>query len=136
MLAYRAKNRLTLDECLRHKWVVNHATFNVSELRAAIKAKHKQTRSLRRKDKRKMQKLEQSVKQRKERKKRIISQCPIKNTPKEFQRQLPSVDNFVPNLLTFYIRKESLNEAYDAAVNVFRVAFEGKSQTNFMSGNP
>jgi len=50
MLAYRAKNRLTLDECLNHKWVAKRPVLNASQLRDVVKKKHEEVRKLRRKD--------------------------------------------------------------------------------------
>jgi len=52
------------------------------------------------------------------------------------KRTLPVVENFVPNLLTFFARKFQLHEAYDAAVNVFNLALEDKSHTVNSPGNP
>jgi len=165
MLAYRARQRLTLDECLKHKWVDGRKTHNPEELAAVVKEKHRQTRRRRRKDKKKMQDLEKSVKQRK---KRIICSCPTKQNAQVFKMTnsstikqnapvfgmtrcpccngiwdvssskcgLPVVEDFAPNLLTFFAWKFQLNEAYDAAVNIFNVALEGKSQTVTSPGNP
>jgi len=50
--------------------------------------------------------------------------------------KLPVVENFVPTMLTFFAQKSMLQEAYDAAVNVFRMALKGNSHTNSNSGNP
>jgi len=52
------------------------------------------------------------------------------------KRTLPVVENFVPNLLTFFAWKFQLHEAYDAAANVFNVVFEGKSHTVNSPSNP
>jgi len=124
MLAYRAKNRLTLDEVLNHKWVAKRPILNESQLEKAVRKKHKEARRLRRNDTAKIQKLEDSVKQRK---KRIISNLAFHNLNNGFE--LPVVENLVPTLLTFFAKKRYLHEAYEAAVNVFREALKGNSQT-------
>jgi len=149
MLAYRARERLTLDECLKHIWVAGRKTHNPQDLAALVNEKHKQTRMRRRNNWTKMQDLEKSVKQRK----RILwnltkwqnaqvcrkTSCPCCNSSWDVsssKRTLPVVENFVPNLLTFFAWKFQLHEAYDAAVNVFNVALEGKSHTVNSPGNP
>jgi len=142
MLAYRARKRLSLDACLEHSWVKNRATLNEEELNATVKKKHKESRILRRKDKNKMKTLENSVKHRK---KRRLGQCQRQNNSRDsellrYQQindfELPVSKNFIPTLLTFFAQKKYLNEAYDFAVNVFELAFKGKSQTRFSSRNP
>jgi len=146
MLAYRARERLTLDECLNHKWLAGRKTHNPQELAALVNEKHKQTRIRRRKNWTKMKDLEKSVKQRK----RILWNlkkwqnahvcCPCCNSSWDVsssKRTLPVVENFVPNFLTFFAWKFQLHEAYDAAVNVFNVALQGKSHTvNSPGSNP
>jgi len=49
MLAYRARQRLTLEECLNHKWVAERKTHNLEELAALVNEKRWQTRRRRRK---------------------------------------------------------------------------------------
>jgi len=150
MLAYRARSRPTLDECLKHKWVAGRKTHKPRQLAAYVREKHKETRKRRRKDKKRMQKLVNSVK---DRKKRIIcycsdnqnavlssrARCPCCNGVKDvssFKYPPPVVENFAPNLLTFFARKSQLNAAYAAAINVFNVALEGKSSTAISPRNP
>jgi len=148
MLAYRARERLTLDECLNHKWLAGRKTHNPLELAALVKEKHKQTRRRRRQNWKKMQDLEKSLKQRKRilcnlrrwenaqvfRKSRCFC-CNCSRDESSSKRMLPVVENFVPNLLTFFAWNFQLHEAYDAAVNVFNVALEGKSHTVNSPGN-
>jgi len=143
MLAYRAKHRLTLDECLQHKWVVGQKIHNPEELRAIVKEKHKLTRSLRKMDEKRGE--ETSVKVRK---KRVINQSPASEIAKPYpyvsapeelsisQVILPVVEQFPPSLLTFFSPKSFLNEAYMATVNIFRIAFKGKSQTTISKRGP
>jgi len=150
MLAYRARKRLTLDECLKHKWVDGRETHEPRELAAFVRGKHKETRKRRRRDKKKMQALETSLKHHK---KRIICYCSVNENATLFSRArcsccngvkdmssskyaLPVVENFTPNLLTFFAWKFRLNEAYDAAFNVFNIALEGKSSTATSHGSP
>lgn len=49
---------------------------------------------------------------------------------------LPVDVNFVPNLMTFFAQKSQLNEAYNAAVNIFNIALKGKSRTTCSPENP
>jgi len=49
---------------------------------------------------------------------------------------LSSVEAFTPSLLTYYAQKTKLNEAYEAAVNVFSIVLSDKSQTTFSEENP
>jgi len=139
MLAYRARNRLSLDACLKHSWVKNQKTLNAEELEKTVKRKHKLSRMLRRKDKSKMQTLKNSVKHQK---KRIICQFHRKNNSRDSEvsqcrkcngSELPVSENFVPTLLTFFAQKKYLHEAYDFAVNVFALAFKGKSKVTISS---
>merc|ERR1719474_1920390 len=53
-----------------------------------------------------------------------------------FVAKLPSVKTFVQTFLTFFAPKAQLTEAYDAAFNVFNIAFKGKSRTTFNPENP
>jgi len=139
MLAYRAKNRLSLDDCLNHKWVAKRPVLNASQLVDVVRKKHQKVRRLRRNDKSKQ--VENSIKYRK---KRIIHKG-LSIEKKEFQGcscsfssglNLPVVENFVATMLTFFAQKSSLHETYDAAVNVFRTIFKGNSHTKTNSGNP
>jgi len=141
MLAYRPRNRLTLEECFQHKWVAGQKVHNAVDLIGAVKEKHLQTRLKRRMDKRKMRQLENSIK-------REICGCKshthLSRYPgcteitdmASFGLKIPVVKDFVPNLLTFFSRKSQLNEAYNAAFNVFNVALQGKSKTTFNAENP
>jgi len=125
---------------LTHKWVAKRPILNASQLRDVVKEKHKEVRRLRRNDTTKQ--MENSVKLRK---KRIICKSPTTENSKKFQGckcavcnglEVPVVENLVPTLLTFFAQKLLLHEAYDAAVNVFRAAFKGNSQTSSTPGNP
>jgi len=149
MLTYRPKSRLTLQECLEHKWVVGHKVHSAKELKSALLEKHKESRRQRRLDKKKMRHLENSAKKRT----RNIYNFPknvreeassssmysVSNKVKDvstFMIKLPSVKTFVPTFLTFFAWKKQLTEAYDAAFNVFNIAFKGKSRTTFRPNNP
>lgn len=141
MLAYRPRHRLTLDDCLKHKWVLKREILDKTQLEAVVKKKHKQARMLRRKDNIKMENLKDSV----IRKKRKICNCATRKNTQDLQGSgcricnvfyLPVVKNFVPTLLTFFTWKRDLHKAYNAALNVFFVAFKGKSRTNVSFENP
>jgi len=143
MLAYRGRERLTLEECLQHKWVAGQKVHNPKELFAIVKEKHKLSRSLRSKDEKRVE--ETSVKIRK---RRVINMCLEKDIAKPypyissseelsiFQVTLPVVENFPSSLLTFFASKSFLKEAYVAAVNIFRIAFNDKSQTTISKRGP
>jgi len=64
MLAYRPRLRLTLNDSLKHKWVFKREIHDATQLEAVVKKKHNLARMMRRKDTYKMEKLENSVKQR------------------------------------------------------------------------
>jgi len=149
MLAYRARNRLTLEECLQHKWIDGQKVHTPSELQSVLWEKHKESRNKRRLDKRKMRQLENSPMKRT----MDIYHCPknireeassssiysVHNRIKDissFVAKLPSVKTFIPSLLTFFAPKGQLTKAYDAAFNVFNIAFKGKSRTIFNPQNP
>jgi len=123
MLTYRPKRRLTLQECLNHKWVVGQKVHSPSELKSVVVEKHRESRRQRRSDKKKMRQLNNSVKKPKRR-------------GSSFMVKIPSVKTFVPSLLTFFAWKAQLAEAYDAALNVFNIAFKGKSRTTINSQKP
>jgi len=146
MLAYKAKNRLSVDQCFQHKWVFGQIILTPLQLEALIKKRHKVCMMRKTNDKDKMQDFDKSVKLRK---KRTIVKESVEELHKplslghngvmhvsQFQCDLPFVDNFIPTLMTFFAKKSLLNEAYDAAVNVFRLALRGKSKTTFNSENP
>lgn len=102
MFSYRARDRLTLDDCLKHKWVFKREIHTKAELEAEVKKKHKQARLLRRKDNRKIKYLKDSVLT----KKRKIINCPTINNGLRCRISntfcVPVVKNFVPTLLTFF----------------------------------
>jgi len=147
MLAYRPKNRLTLQECLEHKWVAGQKVHTASELKSVLVEKYKEVRRVRVLDKKKMRQLDNSVKK----PRRNIYKYPIHAGPEAsfwslyptcyrdlstLMVKLPRVKSFVPTFLTFFAKKTQLVEAYDVAFNVFNIAFKGKSRTTFNSQNP
>jgi len=149
MLTYRPNRRLTLQECLQHKWVVGQKVHSPSELKSVLVEKFKESRRQRRLDRKKMRQLDDSVKKRKRDISKFqrdvrpeafsSSKYPVSNRVKDvpsFMVELPSVKTFVPTFLTFFAWKSQLTEAYYAALNVFNIAFKGKSRTTFNSRNP
>jgi len=150
MLAYRASDRLSVQECLQHKWIAGKKVHTPRQLEAVVKKKHYQTMKQRIMDKEKTRYLDSSIKKRK---RRTIAECSIKENAGKYSQlksiggnlssismnsyvEPPVVDNFVPNLMTFFAQKSQLNEAYNAAVNIFNVAMRGKSRTTFSPENP
>jgi len=147
MLAYRPKNRLTLQECLEHNWVVGQKIHTASELKSVLIEKYKKSRRGRVLDRKKMLQLYNRVKK----PRRNISKYPVREGPEAsfwslyptcyrdlstFMVKLPCVKNCVPTFLTFFAKKAKLIEAYGVAFNVFNIAFMGKSRTIFNSHNP
>jgi len=133
MLAYRPKNRLSLDDCLNHKWVAKRPVLNPSQLVDVLKKKHQKVRRLRRNDTSKQMETSIKYKKRTSTEKKEFHGCSCSSCN---GLNLPVVENFVQTMLTFFAQKSSLHEAYDAAVNVFRTAFKGYSHTRTNSGNP
>jgi len=150
MLAYRPTNRLSVNQCFQHKWVLGQNILTPLQLENLVKKKHQITMMRRKNDKDKMQELDKSVKLRK---RRSIENCLMNENTKEFQEplcmgsnsaihlshfqvDLPVADDFVTTLMTFFAKKSLLNEAWHAAVNVFHLALGGKSKTTFSSENP
>jgi len=143
MLAYKAEIRLTLDECMNHKWVAGRKVHSPQQLLSAVQGKHRLARNLRRKDKKRVEDTSVKVK-----KKRVTNKIkknddakvyPFANVAKVLsltQVVLPVSEAYSQPLLTFFAPKSLINEAYVAAVNVFWVAFEGKSQTVISPINP
>jgi len=143
MLAYKAKIRLTLDECMNHKWVAGRKIHSPQQLVSAVQGKQRVARNRRRMDKKRMQDTSVKVK-----KKRVINKSknndnnklyPFANVVKVLsisQVVLPVSEDYSQSLLTFFAPKSVLNEAYVAAVNVFWVAFRGKSHTVISPINP
>lgn len=149
MLAYRPQRRLTLQECLKHKWVAGRKVHTTTDLMGVLKERHAATRKLRRMDRKKMRLLENSVTKKKVRqnsqtKKKVrkvsldLEEIESSNTldVSRFVVKLPRIKNFVPSLLTFFAHASQLNEAYNAAVKVFNDAFAGKSRTILNPQNP
>jgi len=141
MLAYEPKLRLTLDECINHMWVEGRKIHSPQQLVSAVQGKQRVARRQRRRDKKRMQ--DSSVKVHK----KIVNNTkndddakvsPSVSIAKELSKSvgLPTSENFAQSLLTFFAPKSLLNEAYVAAVNVFWVAFKGKSQTVISEINP
>jgi len=147
MLAYRPKNRLTVQECLEHKWVVGQKVHTANELKSVMIEKYHESRRVLVLDKKKMLRLHNSVKK----PRRNIYKSPMNagaypsfwslnptcyRDLSYFMAKLPCVKTFVPTFLTFFAKKSKLIEAYDIAFNVFNIAFSGKSRTTFNSQNP
>jgi len=149
MLAYRPQRRFTLQECLNHKWVAGRKVHTTIDLIGVVREKHAATRKKRRTDKKKMRQLDNSVTKKKVRHNSITNRKVRKVSLEledvdsshsvdvsKFVVKLPSIKKFVPSLLTFFAHTSQLNEAYNAAVNIFNDAFAGKSRTILNAENP
>jgi len=121
MLAYRARNRFSVNDCFQHKWIIGRKVHTKAQLETLVKKKHQLAIKLRMKDKDKMRELNWSVKGRK---RRSIWNNTDKEIATEFQEvqgqdfnvepylsKLPVTDNFFPFLMTFYADKSLLNQA-------------------------
>jgi len=140
MLAYRPKDRLSIDEIIKHKWCTKEV-HTPKSLAKVLRERHKETRRRRRNDKKKASEMQNSVK----RKKRAIggeSDDPlfkeIKDGPITKGEGCPEVelDRFPQTFTTFYCKKEDLGPAYERAVNVYSLAFDNKDCTQVSKNNP
>lgn len=123
MMAYRAYNRPSISEILEHPWV-NGSEVKVhspKELKRVLKEKHRNTRNRRRRDKKKMHEMQNSVK-RSGRKMmvdiRSLPPCPS-----------VSLEEYSSTWMTFITKAEHLQEAYWLARNVCDMAFKNRTLT-------
>jgi len=130
MLAYRPKDRLTIEDIIKHKWCAgkNAVVHSPSKLARVLKDRHKETRRRRRADKKKASEMQNSVK----RKKRTTAYDEIKgNDPIAKGDGCPELPlaKFPQTFTTFYCKKDDLGAAYERALNVYSLAFDGKDCT-------
>jgi len=154
LLQYRPENRITLNECLRHKWVKGRNIHTPSQLTSLVQERLRATRRNRRKDREKMQDLQMSYKQKKtiscycskkkdkvkdnENNQKLIkcAMCKSIEDVGKVRIQVSTMKEFTPSLLTFYAQKTKLKEAYEAAVKVFNIVLSDKAQTTCSVKNP
>jgi len=122
MMAYRASDRPTLEQVLNHPWVMGQdaKVHTPKELRKVLKSKHKEARKRRRRDKKKMTEMQNSIKQQREKIKRSGNDISISELP-----PCPKVNpqEYVRTLMSFTTTSKHLTEAYWLAMNVFDRAF-------------
>merc|ERR1719427_1104554 len=101
MMAYKAYNRPSIEEILKHPWVNGEKAkvYKPKELKRVLRQRHKNTRDRRRRDKKKMKDMQQSIKKRSLPDISKLPACPVK-----------SVDEYVPTLMSFLAKKEYLAE--------------------------
>jgi len=132
MLAYRAKDRLSIDEILKHPWCdggKKAPTHSPAQLAKVLKDRHRETRRRRRNDKKKANEMQNSVK---EKKVRNAWMGVAKDDPIAKGEGCPalSLDEFPHTLTTFYCQKDDLAAAYERALNVYSIAFDGRDVTS------
>jgi len=134
MLAYRPKDRLTIDQIMKHAWCSGKdaPTHTPVKLAKVLKDRHKETRRRRRNDKKKANEMQNSVKK----KKRDFTW--IEDNTIAEGKGCPSVElkKFPQTLTTFYCKKEDLGSAYERALNVYSLAFDGKDCTQVGKKDP
>jgi len=139
MLAFKAENRLTVKECLQHKWVLGRKVHTLSELKTFVIEKHRDARRQRRKDDGANLGNVTSVKIRKKKKETKVITKVINQGQKGYhvdkdlnKRKIlkSSSDMLTSSLLIFYVSKSNLYPAYHAAVNIFNLALKGNKETS------
>eukprot|EP00495_Collosphaeridae_sp_1-RS-2012_P003815 TRINITY_DN313_c0_g1_i1.p1 TRINITY_DN313_c0_g1~~TRINITY_DN313_c0_g1_i1.p1 ORF type:complete len:382 (-),score=83.81 TRINITY_DN313_c0_g1_i1:189-1181(-) len=126
MMAYRAYKRPRIDEILEHPWVAGSKAkvYDPKELWRVLRERHRSTRNRRRRDKKKMTEMRNSIKKRamklRSNKPDLaeIPPCPV-----------VAVEEFVSTFKSFFAKAEHLEEAYSLARNIFDLAFESKTFT-------
>jgi len=123
MMAYKAYNRPSIDEVLKHPWVTGEKAkvYAPKELKRVLRERHRNTRIRRRRDKKKMKDMQHSIK------KRVLTEmADISEFP-----PCPVIDirDYVPTFMSFIAMAEHLPEAYWMARNVCDLAFENKTYT-------
>jgi len=128
MMAYRAHDRPTLEQVLNHPWVIGEdaKVHSPKELRRVLKSRHRETRKRRRRDKKKMTDMQNSIKKRRQKPKQLrgfdiskLPPCPVVD-PQEIVR----------TWMSFTTKSVHLAEAYWLARNVFDIAFMNQNFTN------
>lgn len=126
MMAYRAHDRPTIEQVLNHPWVTGEKAkvHRPEELARVLKIKHRETRKRRRRDKKKMTDMQNSIKHHRQKKMRgydmsTLPPCPIVNPQ----------DN-VRTWMSFTTKAKHLEEAYWLALNVCDIALTNHTWTN------
>jgi len=126
MMAYRPHNRPSIEEILEHPWVAGPKAkvHDPKELRRVLRERHRSTRSRRRRDKKKMTEMRNSIK------KRIVK---VRSGKLDITEMPPfpvvNVKEYVPTLMSFFANAEHLQEAYSVARKIFDLAFESRTYT-------
>lgn len=147
LLAYRPKDRLSIDQVLKHKWCSGKEApvHSPSELAKVLKERHKETRRRRRKDKKKTSEMQNSVKKKKKRdlpaymfKKTIDGKVANKADTFTLGALCPVVEKAKcpQTLMTFFTGESDLFEAYELAFSVFNHAFGDKAFTEASKKKP
>jgi len=126
MMAYRAHTRPNIDEILKHPWVSGSKAkvHEPKELRKVLRERHRSARNRRRRDKKKMYEMRNSVKKRAM--KLLSNKLDLTEIP---PCPIVAVEEYVPTFMSFFTKAEHLQEAYSLARNIFDLAFENKAFT-------
>jgi len=127
MMAYRAHDRPTLEQILNHPWLIgeNAKVHKPRELEKVVKSRYRETRKRRRRDKKKMSEMQNSIKKQKENAVTLrgeyiarLSPCPV-----------VAPQDYVHTCKSFITKSVHLKEAYWLAKNLFDVAFSKQTCT-------
>jgi len=148
MMAYKAKNRPSIEEILKHPWVSGSKAkvYEPRELRRILRERHRRTRNRRRRDKKKQSEMQNSVKKRdiefqKKQREDIEfqkKQREMQNSVKKWDIEFPSnikpcpvvaVEEYVPTFMSYISKKEYLKKAYWVAKNIFSLVLKAKAFT-------
>jgi len=131
MLAYRACDRPSIKEILRHHWVngPRAEVYTPKELSSLLKDRHRETRRRRRRDTKKMSDMQHSIKV----KRQLNALTEFSDLP---SCPVVSPKYYVPTWMSFTVKSEHLEEAYWLAKNVFDIAFKDQTFTKSSETDP
>jgi len=129
MMAYKAKNRPSIEEILIHPWVAGAKAkvYEPRELRRVLRERHRSTRTRRRRDKKKMYEMQNSIKKPTGQVRSGVAQNI--EFPTNIQPPFVAVEDYVPTFMSFIVKEEDLKDAYWEAWNIFDLVLKGKTFT-------
>jgi len=130
MMAYKAYNRPNIEEILKHPWVSGSKAkvYEPRELRRVLRERHRSTRIRRRRDKKKMYEMQNSIK------KRVVESPTNKPWEIEFPTNIQpcpivAVEEYVPTFMSYTSKEEYIKEAYWVAKNIFNWVLKANAFT-------
>jgi len=126
MMAYRPHERPTLEQVLNHPWVIGEEAkvHRPRDLAKVLKSKHRETRKRRRRDKKKMTDMQNSIRHQRRK--------PMRGSDMSGFPVCPRVNpqDYVRTWMSFTTKAKYLEEAYWLARNVCDIAFMNQTWTN------